>query len=405
MKRYWFSIVLVIFILGSVGTYYVAAAARSFPEYRLLTVSGDDNEAKSLVLQGDTKEYGSIDINAKGSSYFQEKSFLGSIFSNERFKYSPDLQQMMKEHKNFMRGKKTDNGFYQDNDVLAYADVQIGKDIVNRTYRLNISVLNLKSNDKINFSAVLPKQENYSWVSTSDVQVKGQTLTLITYNVKKATSSQQNEPTQEIHAYMIDLNKKSIVEDRVLLADERLDDGRIVTYSILPSSQYSAPAESLAYQQMTQTFVKDKDGNESLESWEQSIFTYNLASGKSESVPALSSSSKDESADSGGPQAYVSQGSIIELVKEGADSLVKVYSNSDKTNREFRIPVTETLNTLVYGDRLYTMTHDDDTTKVVIADLRQGKVVYTGAVDINEQGKKRAELLKKLSIYAMYMTK
>ncbi|SEN12655.1 hypothetical protein [Paenibacillus sp. OV219] len=405
MKRYWFSILLVIFILGSVGTYYVTAAARSFPEYKLLTVSGDDNEAKSLVLQGESKDYGSLEINAKGSLYFQEKSFFDSFRENEMFKYSPDLQQMLKDHRNFMRGKKTYNGFYQDGQVLAYADIKGGNDLNNRNYRLSVTVLDLKNNDKISFTASIPKQEKYNWISTSDVQVKGQTMTVITYNLKKASGNQQNTPGQEIHSYTIDLNKKSIAEDRVLLADKRLADGRIVTYNFIQSSQTSESSELLVYQQVTQKFAKDKEGNEVVESSEQAILTYDLASGKTDAVPAFTSQSNSNSTSSQNAQFYVSGDSIIELASGGAGTNVEIYSTSDRSVRSFEIPYLPTSNVVVYGDRLYMATPDGDTTKVIIADLKQGKVVFVGAVDINEQGNKHTELLKKLQIQWLYLDK
>ncbi|AZN40539.1 hypothetical protein [Paenibacillus albus] len=400
MKRYWFSILLVIFILGSVGTYYVTAASRSFPEYKLLTVSGDDNEAKSLEIQGDSKEYGSLDITAKGSVYFQERSFFDSFKENEMFKYSPDLQQMLKDHRNFMRGKKTYNGFYQDAKVLAYADIKGGNNYNNRKYQLSVSTLDLAANDKISFTVSLPEQEKYVWVNTADVQVKGKTMYVLTYNLNKSSGNQQ-----EIHVYKVDLNKKSIAEDQLMLADKRMDDGTSISYQLLQSSQSSASTELLVYQKSTQTFTKDKDGNEQLKGMEQEIFTYNYATGKSESVKKLPATTNSDSANDY-VQVYGSGESIIELANGGTSTNVKIFNVIDKSERSFEIPsISSPTSVVVYGDRLYAAKPDGDTTKVVIADLTRGKVVYTGTVDINEQGDKRAKLLKNLDFQWMYIVK
>ncbi|REE92972.1 hypothetical protein A8990_10256 [Paenibacillus taihuensis] len=405
MKRYWFSILLVVFIIGCVSTYYVSAAARSFPEYKLLTVSGDDNEAKAVVLEADSKKDGRLEITAKGSLYFQERSFFDSFLSNEMFKYSPELQLMMKKHKNFMRGKKTYNGFYQDGQVLAYADVKSGNDYNNRNYKLNVSVLDLKTKDKTSFTAALPKQELYSWVNTADVQVKGQTLHLITYNMNKAVANDPNRQAQEIHDYTIDLSNKSIADDRVLFAEERTDDGKVISYNIIPSSQITAPSESLVYQQTTLKVAKDKDGNEFTPSMEQVIYTYNLETGKSQEVPAFKSHSSADSAQSEAMQVFFSGGQIVEVRGDEAGTTINLYGMKDQAIRNFTIPTGPAANTLVYGDRLYMTSKDGDAMKLYIADLKQGKVIYTGAIDINEQSAKRTELLKQLHVYSMYLAK
>ncbi|SDW86611.1 hypothetical protein [Paenibacillus sp. CF384] len=396
MKRYWFSILLVIFILGSIGTYYVGAATRSYPDFNLLTVSGDDNEAKSLVLDGMTKAYGSLVISSKGSTYKQEESYFEQFSMAKRYSYSQEMVQLFKEHHGFMRAKRSSNSFYQDEKTLAYASFNSG--YVDRNSKFNIATLDLTTKDEQSFVAAVPNYEQYGYAYVMDVQLDGKMLYVFTVNYRKNADNGQGFGNQEIHKYTVDLNAKSIAKDDVILADKKLDNGQFVRYTMESSTPYNAPNDVLVFRQQTEKHVKDKDGNEIVENTKSELLTMNWKSGQTTEVPAVDPSISDY-------WVNATTDSIIVIVKQEKSALVKHYDLKTREIKELVIPVQSLSSSMVSGDRLYLMSKEADAIDVVIADLKQSKVVYTGKIDINKQGAERTKLLNDLQIYSMYVIK
>ncbi|SFS84752.1 hypothetical protein [Paenibacillus sp. BC26] len=396
MKRYWFSILLVVFILASIGTYYVNAATRSYPDFKLLTVSGDDNEAKSLVLEGTTKGYGSLIVSSNGSKYHQEESYFEQLSIAKRYSYNQEMVQLFKEHHGFMRAKRSSNSFFQDEKTLAYVSFNNG--YVDRNSKFNVSTLDLKTNDERNFVAAVPNHEQYNWAYVMDVQLDGEKLYVFTINYRMNKVNEQSFGEQEIHKYTVDLTAKSIAEDEILFADKKLDNGQFVRYTLESSTPYNAPNDMLVFRQQTEKHVKDKDGNDVTQSTKSELFTLNWKTGETTAVPAIDPSISDY-------WVNATSDSIILIFKKEKSALVKRYDLKTRELKEFTIPAQAVSSSMVNGDRLYLMSKEANEFDVVIADLKQSKVVYTGKIDINEQGEKRSALLKDLVIYSLYVKK
>ncbi|RAP76644.1 hypothetical protein [Paenibacillus montanisoli] len=396
MKRYWFSILLVVFILGSIGTYYVTAASRSYPDFKLLTVSGDDNEAKSLVLEGTIKGYGSLDVSSKGSEYEQEESYFEQFSISKRYSYNQEMVQLFKEHRGFMRAKRSTNSIYEDEKTLAYASFNSG--YVDRQSKLDVSTLDLKTKSEQSFTAAVPNHEQYNYAYVIDVQLDGQLLYIFSTNYKKNDNEERIAGNLEIHKYTVDLNAKSISKDEVLFADTKQDNGEMVTYSLESSMPSKAPNDVLVYRKQTEKLVKDKDGNEMTETSKSELFTLNWRTGQTTAVSSFESNGSGE-------WVGVTADAIIWTAQQGTSARVTNYDLKTREVKSFDIAVPSVSSSMVSGDRLYVLSKEGDSAKVVIADLKQGKVVYTGKIDINEQGEDRTKLLTNLAIFNLYVKK
>ena len=70
MKRYIWSILVVLLAVGGIGTYYVFGSSDHLPEFKLTSIEGDAEEGAPIVLNG---TYGgrmnseSVNVTAEGS--------------------------------------------------------------------------------------------------------------------------------------------------------------------------------------------------------------------------------------------------------------------------------------------------------------------------------------------------
>ncbi|RCW47413.1 hypothetical protein [Paenibacillus prosopidis] len=129
MRRYWLSIIIAVLAVSGIGSYYAFARQNYLPEYKLETIQGDPKEGEDVTLIG--SYYGDmrsepLEVNTAGSEY-------GGLNTNFRTRLTgvpwiyrqPDIHQLIKDHKSFMRGKGNMNGFYRDEEWVIYSDVSI----------------------------------------------------------------------------------------------------------------------------------------------------------------------------------------------------------------------------------------------------------------------------------------
>ncbi|WP_308638928.1 calponin homology domain-containing protein [Paenibacillus silvisoli] len=399
MKRYWFTTLLMLFIVACIGSYYVSAALKSYPDYRLVVESGDDKEADTVILHGEAG-IGSLEITSKGSHYRAEESFFQSFAASNRFIGDPDLLQLLKDHRNFMRGKQSTNGFYKDNQVLAYAEIRNGDLNADgsRNFKLYISAQDMEKKTNASFELDVPAgKAPYGWVYVTDVQLIGSELRVLTVNSEQIRESSPFGYLQEIHSYAIDWTNQRIVSDKILLQDKKMDDGQVMQYSSLNAQQSSiAPQEVQAYRQTTSKMVKDQDGNEYMKSGTDAVITYNLKTGQMEAVPLLEADNVNSE------HVYATEDAVIALSQDGNNVRIKRYDLQSKAITEFTVPGSVDSNNMVIKDRLYMYSLNGQNSRIVSVDLTKGKVVFTGSIDVNEQGAERAKLLKRLQVYSIY---
>ncbi|MGB2993820.1 MAG: hypothetical protein WBB47_14400, partial [Paenisporosarcina sp.] len=129
MKKYWKFTSIIAVIVLSIGTFYVnsAMSATQYPEFVINKKSGNAEEIKSLVLEGGYHEGSSmnytnnhLEITSDGSEYRNGSSLLDLVIGRP----APMIQELQDEYRNFMRGKENLDSFFENNKLLAYADVK-----------------------------------------------------------------------------------------------------------------------------------------------------------------------------------------------------------------------------------------------------------------------------------------
>lgn len=160
MRRYWFSVALVLLMVSGIGTYYFIGNQHHMPEFHIETVQGDAKEGAAVVLSG--SYYGDmrsefLDVSVKGSEYYKEKvNFrIELLDANSWFYENLEMQQLLQDHKTFMRGKDNVNGFYRDEEMVIYADLSTSTRYTNAPKgKLQLSYLYEETGKVVRFKSI-----------------------------------------------------------------------------------------------------------------------------------------------------------------------------------------------------------------------------------------------------------
>src|SRR5699024_6610985 len=143
-------------------------AVSNYPEFVINSKDDQDELESRMVISGDYHgaqgELEYLTISNKGSDYLGNKSFLSQI--NEPFT-SFEINQLIKDNRNFMRGKRLESGlFYQDDASIVYANVD--SDMSFRGYEsvdpsFEVDILNKKSGDRTSFSLKLSLEKKLDY--------------------------------------------------------------------------------------------------------------------------------------------------------------------------------------------------------------------------------------------------
>ena len=95
MKRYWKTLVIVLAVLLSIGSFYIrnAVSASSLPQFTFAKESGDEREIMPIVLEGSFDRSGhfgsaeSLHISNNKIQYSSEQSFIEQITEGYRNGY------------------------------------------------------------------------------------------------------------------------------------------------------------------------------------------------------------------------------------------------------------------------------------------------------------------------------
>lgn len=179
MKRYLLTILLAVFALAGVGTYYVHGMLHPLPEYRVEPVEGDGSFISSLKVAGNLYRENAnrayhLEISTEGSAYDVERS----LFS--RRQTVPLEAELDSRHHSFLRGKHAALvNYYLDDDWLIYADLY-SRRISDKEWEIavNVEMLDLESGEKTEFTRVLESRDRDRWPYLADVQRIGDEIRL-----------------------------------------------------------------------------------------------------------------------------------------------------------------------------------------------------------------------------------
>ncbi|MBM7565722.1 hypothetical protein [Paenibacillus sacheonensis] len=412
MKKYWLSIGLSVFIAASIGTYYIGAATRELPEYRMQTVEGDGKEASHLFLEGSVSRDKMIDqikIGDGGTAYESRMSTIGKMFDSEYADRNPELAGLIKDHKGFMRGKKSYNGFYKDERQLVYAvtksDGKTSDDGLHR-YSLAVSALDLKSGKEKQFKAAMLGKQRYASMYVIDVQ-SGEDGIKVLVQLDKKPEVYKNGNYRfesELHVLTVNMDKEGISDDQTIGADSGADSGKMERYSVPYGGgiELASPSSYALVYKTVVKIAKDQDGNEMEQQVGSEIFAYDYANGKL--TPILAGSGSD----SGVYRSLAGNAMITMAMKGNALSIGKLELAKNKESLQFEIPMSlknitiDNTQFFIYQSKLYMYVHAGADHEILVVSLTDGKVLYQGKATVDGTADEQKERLTGLNVYGFY---
>ncbi|MEC2055822.1 hypothetical protein I6J18_03280 [Peribacillus psychrosaccharolyticus] len=218
MKRYISSIVLILILIGSIGTYYgtQAASVANLPRYEFKTIEGNEKELKPVILDGVYKKdglYEPLTFEGNQLTYKRENSYVENLNG-----YYVEIEKLLKKYKPFMRGKHDREALYEDGDFLAYASVTNHYRNEKYSATFEVSLLEKKNKEEFSFELDVPEQEKISYSRILDVQLIDSKLQVVANN-----QIDSQDQIEEIHVYVIDLANNKVINDELILSETTND--------------------------------------------------------------------------------------------------------------------------------------------------------------------------------------
>ncbi|WP_314591645.1 hypothetical protein [Paenibacillus terrigena] len=393
MKRYLLSIVLGVCTLGILCTYYTYGAADHLPEYKLTTVQGDPKEGTVIELSGN---YGGrmrsepLSVTVDGSKYRSRETLRDQILGARSWVYNnKEMEQWIRDHRQFMRGKDYLEGFYKDEEWLIY---------VTGSTRVGLSVerLNLKTNEVQQYTTKIPVQVEKGVYNVVDVQKVKDKLHVITLQDTKAMQSQQ--PTLQYFHYVLNFDNGTLIQSEQITHWKNTKKNIETDYYTMYNA--GAPNKYLAFT-VTENKISDKKENSyTSERIATHIYVYSYQTGKLVALP-------DPKQQFNPRTNYYHEGDQIlyttydnQLVQLSRYNLATGLEERDyATLKASQFGADEVQSVIVSGNRAYVSLMKGTSPKAVALDTADGSVRYVGEVSFEGPASERAKEMKLLQLY------
>lgn len=394
MKRYSLTILLVLFAVIGIGAYYAYAAMDRLPEFQLAAVEGDASLGEELELSG---SYGGrmrshfLNVTEEGSEYYSRQSFYEKHFGDTRgWAASQDgLAQLLREHRDFMRGKRFADSFYKDEQWLIYAAAPSQDSNV-----LEVELLDLASGQKKRFEADLPEQQDLSELRPVEIQRVGNELHMV---VTYYMGHQGKRPGIDYFLCVMDLSSGA------LNRQEKLDLGiavkeNVKLYVNTVTHESIGPGGTLVFMVTEETPAPD--GRTELLS--RSLYTYDFKSGELSELPVKFPDNDHYSLRLSGDRLFLllHKEQQFELRQYNVHS-GELLASVSKTVEELGGDTLYT--TLIKDRRIYALLHRDGIPQAVILDAADGTLLYRGEAVYAGPAEEAEEELKQVRLLNLYL--
>lgn len=412
MKRYWLSITLVVFIVLCVGTFYIQATASHLPEFVLIKQQGAEEEVEGVLVRG---LYGqghmkpTVTVSSAGSEYANERSFFERL--DPYYWAGEEIRQLVKEHRHFMRGKRADGSFYQDDNYLVYVNIEQDGESARRVenFNFNVSVMDKKQNNTLSYEVRVPDGNLYGFINVQDVQVFGDEIIIVTEGYTKTGGR------SEFHRYSLGLKDDKVLTDQVIDFSNLDSTNKDVNYNVQRAyeSNLTQPSKfNVFYIELTKAAAENDNTGDAeakrTQEFAQEIVSahmmvYDLQTGQSEKInsPELSDFLGSQSgADS---MNFNTEGDILYMTNRGPQGIrVIEYNIPDAKGTLHEIQADAVISSEIKDHRLNMLTRDDKSSSgqpsLVIVDLDSGEWVYQGSIGLRGTDQYQKDEMQKLNI-------
>lgn len=226
MKKYWQLMLIAVFIAATISIHYiqVANATKIHSNFTFETISGDDSYLDSLVLEA------TVGSRMNKSQQLLIEKDVTTAVKHLRYRYTPLVfEELINEHKNFMRGKAFNaNNYYEDDTKLIYVKEPYDTWNINKdnTYRYEIDVLDKVENKKSSFEVESKLPAEFNWSAITNVTVVNNELKIIIRHG-------QHNGDEKYYMETIDLKTEQLVGDRLIesVTNDQLTRAHITFYN------------------------------------------------------------------------------------------------------------------------------------------------------------------------------
>lgn len=385
MARYWLPVVILVLIVSSLGTYYVRGTSSHLPEYVLVPQHGDAKEAIGVSARGfynQAHRPPTVHIRLDGSKYDSGLSLTESL--DPYYYSSAAIKQLVKEQRQFMRGKRGELSFYQDDQLLVYAALEEERSYQTREQWFEIAVLDKQNKQTTDHMIPVLELDMYAYTYVEDVQVYGDELIILV----SGRFNSSNE--RAFHRYTIGLTNGEVRNEEALPFSE----WGIVEARIVPENNVTLAGKYAVFY---------TNGQE-----QPQLIRYDMQAGTMEALQAPEAveflewlSQKEESnlifvrdGDKLYAMNYEQQGMHILEYDLRTDQAASRYMEEEGV-----------IHAQIGDNRMYMLTKQEGSSSasVIIANLSDGNVLFEGKIEQKEKTNQSADALEQLEVYGVYL--
>lgn len=400
MKRYISSVLMVVIILLSIGTYYinVASYASNLPELTFKKLEGDEDELKSVHVNGDyidgrIVENFDMEVESNKIEYRTQLSYYEDMVRN----YEPNDERLVNEYRSFMRGKEYNDSYYEDKDNLTFVTMDINYE--NRKYSSNFKIesLDKKNKEEKSFEIDVPDQDKYADISVRDVQFAQSKLQIITQN--DVLTNDENDMV-EIHHYTINLAGNKIVSDETILSE---------TFDSSNQGHFAMPSKVVG--KLNNVFIValvkgsySEEGEFKEKKAESSLFSYHYDTKELEKIKLPND--VDITYEFFESDFFFDEKNLY--IKEQSDERTRIWTFDivkQKIINDYTVERANSNSITIKDDRFLILTRKDDgnsTDVLLIADGNTGKTLYKGELVLDSDDQKK-DTVQRIQLHDVYI--
>lgn len=404
MRRYWFSIILSVFIVVAISTYYVYGSSDLRPWYKLSTVEGDVKEGMKIHLKGSyfssnshqfVNDIAEVNDNPSRYSIFRDRY---SARARSELAQDPDIRQIIKEHRSFMRGKGNANSFYADEEWVIYVEGDINNVFTsNPRIILKIDLLNQTSGEVKHYETIVDEQTPYIFSYVEDVQLIEDQIHILTYQTQKKADMDVSD-TQQYREYILDMNSGALTNHEVLNFGIATKDHVNLKSNNIKNAISTAPSDYAVFIVGEDNInITAVEGGQKYEFRDKYFFSYSYKTGELKDITAILNTV--------GMKEYSThrlESSVLSILNYGSEGMTISHYNLDTEKLDKEV-VSLTVQQLgadqirtgkMKNDRVYILFHKNEIPMVAVVNANNGDILYKGEVVYDGDSSESKEQMK-----------
>jgi hypothetical protein len=411
MKRYLLTIILCLLSMAGIGTYYVYGSEDHLPNFKLFTLEGNAEEAAVIDLSGN---YGGrmrsefVTVSLEGSDYTSRQSLYSRNIPNVNAWYNqdPDLKKLLRDHRDFMRGKRPSGSFFMDNEWVVYADAFVkNQDQAIPEYTLKLELLNQTSGKVNHFAQPVAQGNPYSYINVVDVQLVDNLIHVL---VRQSLDANRMTPKisrlmDEYHDYVFDLNSGNLVKDIELQSAISAGEKESVEYRsyMIANDNQSAPGKYAVLVVRKEQVTYGDNGSEKREPLSEQLYAYSYMTSKLTALPDSLTQAKTDT-------MYSLNGNLLYLMENNHQTVALSQFDLNSGNDVKKVPAITAHQlggdqidvTIIKNNRAYFLLHEKGIPMAAVIDTN-GTLLYKGEVTIEGPASGSPEQMKQLRLINM----